>query len=159
MQKKIIIKSLIDAVIKELDSIKLAAQTTKDHRQSDDLRSEGKYDTRSIEAGYLAVGQMQRLEELKLELQMLEEIPCRDFPPTDQIGIGALVEIEFNNQSRHYFISPTAGGTMLRIGDETVLVISVFSPIGNQVIDLKKCDTFELQTPKELRTYLIRNVS
>ncbi len=158
MEKSKIIKCLIDAVKKELDAIQSEAQTTKKYRESEDLKSEGKYDTRSIEAGYLAAGQLQRVEELKLELQMLEEIPSREFSPNDPIAIGALVEIEYNKQSRNYFISPTAGGTMLQIDGETVLVISVFSPIGNEALDLKVGDSFEVQTPKEVREYTIRKL-
>ena len=99
-----------------------------------------------------------RADELELELKLLEDIEVRPFMAHEEVAIGALVEIELNGQNRNYFISPTAGGTMLNIDGEGILVISVFSPIGSEVLGLLVGDVFELETPKETRTYTIKGV-
>lgn len=157
--KDLIKHALLEKVDLELKGLEVAAQTTKDYVQDGDLKSDGKYDTRGIEAGYLAGAQMKRIEELKLERQMLEEIPLREFSATDDIGIGALVDIELNAITRKYFLATTAGGTMLNINGQGILVISVFSPIGDAIVDQRVGDEFELETPQGKRSYTIVSVS
>ncbi len=157
--KDLIKKALLEKVDLELSQIEAAALTTKAYAQDGDLKSDGKYDTRGIEAGYLAGAQMKRLEELKLERQMLEEIPLRAYRTEDQVGIGALVEVKLNNIIRKYFIASTAGGTMLNIENEAILVISVFSPLGDAMIDLKVGEIFELEMNNSIRTYEIVGLS
>ncbi len=159
MNKSEIKKKLIESVNKDLSSIKESCESACAYKNTDDMKQEGKYDTRSIEAGYLAGAQLKRLEELKLKLKMLEDIELRSFKKNDEIAIGALVELEINQRTQKYFISPTAGGTLLNIDNQAVLVISVFSPIGDAILSLKNGDYFELETPKEIKNYSIRSVS
>lgn len=157
MDKKKILDQLIGNVKDEMQKAKEAFESTKEFASEEDMQAESKWDTRSTEAKFLASGQQKRLEELKLELQMLEEV---ELPPDNEtVSIGSLVEIEFNDQDRSYFISPTAGGTMLSIDGHNVLVISVFSPIGSEAIGLGEGDEFEVETPKENRTYIIKKIS
>ena len=54
---------------------------------------------------------------------------------------------------RKYFLIPTAGGTMIQVNNETILVVSVFSPIGDALLGLKAGEKFEVETPKETRHY------
>jgi transcription elongation GreA/GreB family factor len=52
-----------------------------------------------------------------------------------------------------YFLIPTSGGTLLQIAGQSILVVSVFSPLGDAVLGLKTGDQFEIETPKETRSY------
>ncbi len=156
--KKEILDQLLSKVRTELASIIEASESAKSYVRDGDIKSDGKYDTRGIEAGYLAGAQERRVEELKLELQMIEEIPLREFSSDEEVAIGCLVDIEFNNQVRKYFVAPTAGGTLLKVGDETILVISTFSPIGDGVLGNKVGDEFELETPNETRLYKVQAI-
>jgi len=158
MNKSKIKQKLIHDVKEEMEAIKEALGSSRSHVKDDDMKSEGKYDTRAIEAGYLADAQQKRIDELKLELQLLEGISIKKHNPGDDIGIGDLAEIEFNSQTRHYYLSPTAGGTMLLIDETPILVISTFSPIGDELIGLKRGDEFEVETRGEVRAYKILNV-
>jgi transcription elongation GreA/GreB family factor len=72
-----------------------------------------------------------------------------------EISMGAMIELQHNKQQRLYFLIPTAGGTMLKVQDETVLVVSVFSPIGDALMGLKVGEEFEVETPKETRHYQV----
>ncbi len=157
--KKEIIEKLIAKVKTELASLEEVSQAAVDFAPSGDLKSDGKYDTRGIEAGYLASAQQKRVEELKLELQMLEEIPLRDFGPADEVAVGALVQLDFKKILKRYFVCTTAGGTMINVNNESVLVISVFSPIGYAVLGHKIGDEFELETPNETRLYRVAGIS
>lgn len=157
--KESILETLISRVKSDLEAATLAAAVTSAGAKDESMKSDGKYDTRAIEAGQLAGAQLRRVEELKLELQMLEEMPKRSYTKDDEIGLGALVDIKFKGQTRKYFICSTAGGTMLQIDGVGVLVISVFSPIGDAVLEHKVGDTFELETPSEVRQYEVIGVA
>lgn len=71
LDKKVILDHLIDNLKKELIEVETAAHSSRDLATADDLKSEGKYDTRAIEASYLAGAQAKRVEEIKLDIQLL----------------------------------------------------------------------------------------
>lgn len=158
INKKNIIDHLIETLKTELTGIEAAARSTKDLVTADDLKSEGKYDTRAIEASYLASAQNKRVEEIKLDIQMLEEIELPEIPSA-VIQLGSLALIECNGHERFYFISSTSGGTILQLDGHSILVISVFSPIGNEALGLRAGESFEVDTPKETRSYKIIEVA
>ncbi len=149
MDKSKILDQLTSNVNDELAQVKQAYETTKNLVQKGDLSSDGKYDTRRTEANYLADGQRGRIAELEQELELLAEVDIKT--PHECVSIGSLVEIDINNTKRKYFIAPTAGGTMVNVDGEVILVISVFSPIGDGVLGLDKSDTFEIEIKGENR--------
>lgn len=156
--KKDIIDQLIRKLNKELADASEASESTSNYTKSDDLQQEGKYDTRAIEAGYLAGAQRKRVEEIKVDIKLLKDLPIRHFSPEEEIAIGALIELELNGKTSKYFISPSSGGALLSTKDGPVMVISAYSPIGSGAIGLKSGDSFELETPKETREYNIFSV-
>lgn len=153
--KQAILDELLKRTREELNLLEASAKSNHDFATDQEFKAESKYDTRALEASYLASAEAKRVEELKLEIQILEEVDLEQSRKLGEISIGALVELEHNTQKRHYFLIPTAGGTMLNIEGETVLVVSVFSPIGDALLGLKSGDEFEVETPKETRTYKI----
>lgn len=157
MDKQKIINLLIDNVESEIAKAKTTLDTTKNLASEEDMKAESKWDTRATEAKFLASGQLKRVEELKLELQMLEEIIIPE--DNGSVSIGSLVDVEFNNIVKKYFISPTAGGTMLSVEETPILVISVFSPIGSELINLTEGEAFEVETPKESREYKVLKIT
>ena len=157
IDKKKILNTLIQNLKTELHEIEAAAKSTKDLVTADDLKSEGKYDTRAIEASYLASAQNKRVEELKLDIQLLEDIELPE-TPSQTIQLGSLALIRCNDQERYYFISSTSGGSILQIDGQSMLVISVFSPIGNEALGLSAGESFEVEIPKETRSYEVVKV-
>lgn len=155
INKKVILEKLIENLEKELSVLEIAAQSTRDLATQDDSKSEGKYDTRAIEASYLAGAQLKRVEEIKTDIQMLEET---EIHPTEKIQMGSLALIEHKETARYYFLTSTSGGTILSIDEQIVMVISVFSPIGNGALGLLAGEEFEVETPKEMRNYKVLNV-
>lgn len=154
IDKKKIVEALIEKLNAELKEVEGAAKSARDLATQDDLKSEGKYDTRAIEASYLAGAQSKRVEEIKLDIQMLEDLEIH-IAPTSKLQLGSLGLIRCNGQERFYFLSSTSGGSMLMIEDHPILVISVFSPIGDAALGLGEGESFEVETPKEMRQYEI----
>ena len=153
--KRLILDELIKRAKIELVGLEASAKSNRDFATDQEFKAEGKYDTRALEASYLASAEGKRVEELKLEIQILEEVDIDASKKLGEISMGALVELLYHDQKRLYFLIPTAGGTVIKVQDEAVLVVSVFSPIGDALLGLKKGDEFEVETPKETRQYRI----
>lgn len=150
-------QKLLDELLKrareELHGLEASAKSNRDFATDQEFKAEGKYDTRALEASYLASAEAKRVEELKLEIQILEEVELEASKKLGEISIGALVELVHQEQKRLYFLIPTAGGTVIKVDDHAVMVVSVFSPIGDALLGLKQGDEFEVETPKEIRHY------
>ena len=155
INKKTIVKKIIENLQNELREVEGAAKSSRDLATQSDLKSEGKYDTRAIEASYLAGAQQKRVEEIKIDIQMLEELEIQN---SKNIQMGSLALIEHNGNKRYYFLTSAAGGTILKVDGENILVISVFSPLGSSALGLSKDESFEVETPKEIRMYHILKV-
>ena len=153
--KKAILNELIRRAKDELILLEASAKSTRDFATDQEFKAESKYDTRQLEAAYLASAEAKRVEELKLEVQILEEVDVDASKKLGEISIGALVELLHNDQKRMYFLIPTAGGTIINHVGLPVMVVSVFSPIGDAMIGLKTGNAFEVETPKETRHYEI----
>lgn len=155
--KQLLLEELIKRAKAELEQLEAAAKSHRDFATDQEFKAESKYDTRALEASYLASAEAKRVEELKLEIQILEEVDVDQSIKLGEISMGALVELKHHEQTRHYFLIPTAGGTLLKVKDEAVLVVSVFSPIGDALMGLKTGDEFDVETPKETRHYQVMN--
>jgi transcription elongation GreA/GreB family factor len=155
LDKKLIVSQLIHQLELDLSALTEVAHSAKEYVTAGDVKSDGKYDTRAIEASYLAGAQEKRVEEIKLDIQMLKDL---ELHPTTTAQLGSLVKIKLKNDERFYFISSTAGGSIVDINGTAVLVISVFSPIGSEVLNLSADNSFEVETPAGIRHYLVTAV-
>ena len=153
--KKQILDELIRRAREELIGLEESAKSNLDFATDQEFKAESKYDTRALEASYLASAEAKRVEELKLEIQILEEVDVDASKKYGEISIGALVELLHQDQKRFYFLIPTAGGTVIKVNEQAVMVVSIFSPIGDALMGLKKGEEFEVETPKETRHYQI----
>jgi len=153
--KQKILDELIGKMKSEMQQLEEAAKSNKDFATDQEFKAESKYDTRALEASYLASAEASRVEDLKLQIQMLEEVDLRLSSKSEEVCIGSLVDLRHNNQDRSYFVIPTSGGTLIKVEDRAVLVVSVFSPIGDAVLGLKVGEEFEIETPKETRSYQV----
>lgn len=153
--KEKIINELLKRVRTELSGIEESLKSTRELATDQEFKAESKYDTRALEASYLASAELKRVEELKLEIQILEDVDLNASKRMNEISMGALVELSYHQLPRKYFLIPTAGGTMVEVDGETILVVSVFSPIGDALMGLKVGDEFEVETPKETRHYKV----
>ena len=88
---------------------------------------------------------------------MLEDLKDQ-VEASSKLQLGSLGLIRCNDQERLYFLSSTSGGSMLMIDNNPVLVISVFSPIGDAALGLSSGESFEVETPKETRQYSVVEV-
>ena len=86
-----------------------AALTARAEATDEQSKAENKYDTRGLEASYLARGQSRQLAETEAALAELETMRPRTFSPEDAIDIGALVELRTGRDCDWFFVAPRAG--------------------------------------------------
>ncbi len=147
------IDELINLATSELKSAEEAFEATNSLATEGDVKQESKYDTRGIEAGYLAGAQKKRVEELKLDIHRLEEMKNLDLAPQSEIILGSIVTIDFGGGERTYFVTSSFGGVQLKVGGQLVHVITTASPIGEEMLGLSAGDEFELD-PKKVYSVL-----
>ncbi len=136
MSKSEIIDAILLGLKKDFDTFQRASQQTRQSGSDDESKADGKYDTQSTEANYLADGQARQAEELAQAASTYDAMEPRDFNTFDAIDIGALIELNINNQSQWFFLGPTSGGLEIKVGTRPITVITPDSPLGNQVIGL-----------------------
>ena len=144
MNKRAIIKKITDKLVGELEIYFRAAQFSRAEATHESNKAENKYDTRGLEASYLARGQSKQAAELEAAIAEYQKLGVRKFADGDGIAVGALVELEHGGEISHYFVGPRAGGTEVIQDRKEILVITPQSPLGEQLMGKKSGDTPQL---------------
>jgi transcription elongation GreA/GreB family factor len=137
MNKRAIIKKIIARLTDELEIYFRAAKFSRAEAMHESSKAESKYDTRGLEASYLARGQSKQAAELEAAIAEFEKLPVKKFGADEPINLGALVELEHGGENTIYFIGPRAGGTEVIHDRKEILVITSQSPLGEQLMGKK----------------------
>ena len=151
MNKRAILNKITAKLAGELEIYFRAAQFSRAEATHESNKAENKYDTRGLEASYLARGQSKQLAELEAAIAEFEKLGVKKFSATDALGVGALVELEQGGGRDFYFLGPRAGGTEIEHDRKEILVITPQSPLGEQLVGKKSGDTFSLKLGRETR--------
>ncbi|HEY4248998.1 MAG TPA: GreA/GreB family elongation factor [Lacunisphaera sp.] len=144
MNKRAFLDRILVRLQSELDMLTQAALSTHAEATDEENKAEDKYDTRGLEASYLAIGQSKAAEEAAQAVAQFSALPARDFRSSEPISLGALVALEANGRSTHYFMGPRAGGTEIEEQGGVIMVITPQSPLGRQLMGRREGDTLEL---------------
>ena len=144
MNKGDLIRKIIAHLRDTLAAGTKAARATSDAATDPDSKAENKYDTRNLEASYLARGQALRVAETAEALSAFESLTAKTFTPGQVISEGALVSLRGADDTFYYFIGPAAGGTEVTLDGTEVMVITPSSPLGAKLMKRKTGDQFEL---------------
>ncbi len=140
MNKRALIKKIIARLTDELGIYFRAANASRAEATHEQNKAESKYDTRGLEASYLARGQSRQAAEIESAIAEFEKLAIRRFGDGEAIDIGALVELEHGGENSFYFIGPRAGGTEVVHEKKGILVITPQSPLGEQLLGKKAGD-------------------
>ena len=106
-------------------------------------KAESKYDTRSLEESYLATGQARQVQELAETLRIFENLRPVDFSESDEIGSGALVEVERGAEKMFFLLVPAAGGMEIFVEGKEITLPSSESPLYLALVGKKAGDTLD----------------
>ena len=144
MNKSALIKKIIDQLGTELAVYIRAAHASRAEATHEQNKAENKYDTRGLEASYLARGQSRQVAELETAIESFQNLPVRKFGAAEPIDVGAVVQLNHGGEESIYFIGPKAGGTEVVHQKKEVLVITPQSPLGEQLMGKKQGDVLQL---------------
>ncbi len=144
MNKRALIKKIVARLTEELQIYFRAANASRAEATHEQNKAEDKYDTRGLEASYLARGQSKQAAEIESAIAEFEKLGARRFADGEAIGIGALMELEHGGEHSFYFIGPRAGGTEVVHDKREILVITPQSPLGEQLLGRKQGDQPQL---------------
>ena len=134
MKKSILLKKIIARLNENLDVLDKAARTSRAEATHESSKAESKYDTRGLEAGYLASGQARQAREILESIKTYEALPLRDFAADEAVEMTALVELEMDGARSRYFIGPKNGGLEIEHANEEITVITPQSPLGENLM-------------------------
>ena len=144
MEKATIVKQLRDKVRDQYERAVAALEGAREAATGDDTKAENKYDTRGLEASYLAAGQASQADELGRAMTALNTFEFPEFDFDDPIENGALVEVDSNGEVMHYLLSPAGGGLTLDLDDGGVVtVLGPASPLRQKMTGLMSGTTLE----------------
>ena len=157
-------KKLLDLLLLQLrETLNVLIDSAEDAKQSatnEESKAENKYDTRGLEASYLAGAQAKRAEELKYTIGILEKLELRSFGPESVIQVTALVKVLVDGEvEKHFLLLPHAGGHKINLNGVEVFTVTSDSPVGKNIIGKKVDDYFELQTKANVFEYEIVDIS
>ena len=131
MDKRLVLEAVIAALRAELEGYARSARSAQAEATDEQSKAENKYDTRGLEASYLARGQSRQAAETAQSLQLLQALTA-DARST-VADVGALVEVEHAGEVQLYFMGPAGGGTEVMVEGRAVIVITPQSPLGQQL--------------------------
>ena len=137
MNKAQLKKKIVAALSESLAMLDKAARASHAEATHESSKAENKYDTRGLEAAYLAGGQARQAKELLDSIAAYESLAIRDFARGEAIDSTALVEMESDGAKGWYFIGPKNGGLEVKMGRNEITVITPQSPLGQNLMGKK----------------------
>jgi transcription elongation GreA/GreB family factor len=159
VDKKAIFTEILRELKREFATMATSALEAKVAATHEESKAEDKYDTRGLEASYLAGAQAVRAQAIRKSITILEKLEIRNYLPTDAIGSTALVTLECDGKNYMYFLLPDSGGIRVQVNGATVTTLSLESPLGEQLINKKVGDEFQFSVGGNEREYTIQSIS
>lgn len=158
-KKRALIERIVAQLADGLEGFARAARSAHAEATHESSKAENKYDTRGLEAAYLARGQSKQVAEIEQAITEFQALELREFTPEEEIDVGAVVELKSKRDRSFYFIGPRAGGTEVMHEQKEILVITPSSPLGQQIVGRKQGDQVKLQIAGASTEFEIASVS
>lgn len=159
MNKDLILQKIVAALSAERDLLLRAARASHAEATHEQSKADNKYDTRGLEASYLARGQAQKVADVEEAIEQFERLQPRTFTPEIGIDVGALVEVKSDRHHSFYFIGQRSGGLEIEHDEQEILVITPQSPLGQQLIGKKQGQRLQIIIAGSRQTLHILSVT
>lgn len=159
MDKTQLLKKIVASLNESLDVLTKAARASHAEATHESSKAESKYDTRGLEAAYLAGGQARQAKEIMESIEVYASLPVREFAAFEPIDLTALVELEADRSRSFYFIGPKNGGLEVIYQRMEITVITPQSPLGQNLMGKKAGDRWAAKLGSATVKYSIISVS
>src|SRR5262245_51167667 len=89
VNKQDLVNAVIQQLMSEMELLFKAARASHAEATHEQSKAEDKYDTRGLEASYLARGQSRQAAELEQSIAQFRALPLREFKANEPIDVGA----------------------------------------------------------------------
>jgi hypothetical protein len=137
VNKALLLQQIIATLTAESEGYARSARAAHSEATDEQSRAENKYDTRGLEASYLARGQSRQALEVIEAIQHFGAMGVRQYAEGQPADLGALLELQGGGERIFYFIGPRSGGMEVMHEGHAVLVITPQSPLGQQLVGKK----------------------
>ena len=158
MNKVELVRAILAHLTEKTELHATAARAAHAEATHEENKAEDQYDTRGLEAAYLAAGLARQVEEVVGAVRDFSRMTVCKFGPKDPIDVSALVEVRSGKEHSLYFIGPAAGGTEIVHAKKSVLVITPQSPLGQQLVGKSKGDTWKAKIGGVMREFTVVSV-
>ena len=158
MNKQKLVDIFIEQLEHDLIALKEAARATYEAATHEESKPENEYDTRGLEASYLAGAQAKRAGEIDEVLSLFRHLEFKSFGPQTPIAATALVELTNSEKSSFVFLMPKGGGLSLSFEGRSVQVLTPHSNLGEALTGLRVGEVAEVEVGPHLREYLVKQV-
>jgi transcription elongation GreA/GreB family factor len=148
MLKSSVITAILARLDAELEVLLRGARASFAAATDPDSKAENKYDTRTLEASYVARGQARRVAELQAARQ---DFAALNTSLSDSVRAGSLVELAQQGANELYFIGPAEGGLEVSVEGREVMVITPASPLGSRLMGARAEDDVSLPSGRKAR--------
>lgn len=155
LEKRLLVEKIIAQLGEELAASVRSAREAHAEATDEQCKAENKYDTRGLEASYLARGQSRLAAETQQAIQHFSELDLRAFEGDAAIDLGAVVQLEGPAESAYYFLGPRAGGMEILLESKAILVITPQSPLGSQLLGRRRGEKVQLTLGRTKTNYRI----
>ncbi len=139
--KKQLLQLIVAGLEADLQLLSAAARTAHVAATHEECLPDNKYDTTALEASYIAQGQANRAQEIRIALESYRALVLHTFDDGTPIRLTALIELEdADGNVRRLFLGPQGGGMKIRDGAGEIVVITPGSPLGRNLLGCKVGD-------------------
>jgi hypothetical protein len=140
INKSGLVKKIVASLVESLEVLDKAARASHAEATHESSKAENKYDTRGLEAAYLAGAQAKQAREILDSIARYEALALKDFAPGEPADLTALVELDTDGARSTYFIGPKNGGLEINHERKEIMVITPQSPLGQNLMERKSGD-------------------
>lgn len=158
MNKQDLVAHFIKQLEQDLAAGKESARASREAATDEESKPENQYDTRALEASYLAGAQAHRVVQINEVLVLLQTIKFRDFASTEPVQVGAFVRLEANGKVTQALVLPKGGGVSLKYEGQAVQILTSASSLGEAIMGLRAGEIAEFEVGDQLRSCKILEV-
>ncbi|MDB6122832.1 MAG: elongation factor GreAB [Pedosphaera sp.] len=158
MKKAQLLKRIVESLTENLNVLQKAARASHEEATHESSKPENKYDTRGLEAAYLAGGQARQAKEILDAIKLYESMTAKDFAADEPIDLTAVVELDTDGTRTTYFIGPKSGGLEVEYQRKEIIVITPQSPLGQNLMGKKAGDRWKAQIGGSVVKYHVISV-
>jgi len=149
--KKLLIEAFILQLETDLVAMKESARANHEAATHEESKAENEYDTRGLEAAYLAGAQAKRAGEIDEVLALFKTMSFKAFQPKDPVQAGALIAVEVDGKPSRLLMMPKGGAVRLQFQGENIQIVTPASSLGEALLGQRAGDTVEFEVGDQLR--------